>query len=45
MITSAPPFTATDPVEWVQCYLARRPVAPAEPRKEIVGAVSRAVTG
>ena len=30
MLTGALPFTAADPMEWVHCHLARRPVAPAE---------------
>src|SRR5262245_43175104 len=40
MLTGALPFTAADPMEWVHCHLARRPVAPAERLKEIPGAVS-----
>src|SRR6516164_4862311 len=43
MLTSALPFTAADPMEWVHCHLARRPVAPAERLKEIPGAVSAIV--
>jgi len=34
VLTGALPFTATDPMEWVHCHLARQPVAPAERRKE-----------
>src|SRR6516164_2712402 len=30
LLTGALPFTAADPMEWVHCHLARRPVAPAE---------------
>src|SRR5262249_12448368 len=30
MLTGALPFTAADPIEWVHCHLARRPVGPAE---------------
>src|SRR5262249_13756811 len=37
------PFTAADPMEWVHCHLARRPVEPAERLKEIPGAVSAIV--
>src|SRR5499427_4622256 len=40
MLTGALPFTAADPIEWVHCHLARRPVGPAERLKEIPGAVS-----
>jgi serine/threonine protein kinase len=43
MLTGALPFTAAEPMEWVQCHLARRPVAPAERLKEIPGAVSAIV--
>jgi PAS domain S-box-containing protein len=43
MLTGAPPFTAVDPMEWVHCHLAKRPVAPAERLKEIPGAVSAIV--
>ena len=35
MLTGALPFTAADPMEWVHCHLARRPVAPAERRSEV----------
>ena len=40
MITGVWPFNATDPMEWVHCHLARRPMAPAERLKEIPGVVS-----
>jgi hypothetical protein len=40
MLTGALTFTAADPMEWVHCHLARRPVAPAERLKEIPGPVS-----
>src|SRR5262249_14194038 len=43
MLTGALPFTAADPMEWVHCHLARRPVGPAERLKEIPGAVSAIV--
>jgi serine/threonine protein kinase len=43
MLTGALPFTAADPMEWVHCHLARRPVAPAERQKEMPGAVSAIV--
>ena len=32
MLTGALPFSATDPVEWVHCHIARQPVAPCEKR-------------
>ena len=28
MLTGALPFAATDPMEWVHCHIARKPVAP-----------------
>ena len=43
MLTGALPFTAADPMEWVHCHLARRPVAPAERLKEIPGVISAIV--
>ncbi|WP_024519657.1 AAA family ATPase [Bradyrhizobium sp. Tv2a-2] len=43
MLTGALPFTATDPMEWVHCHLARLPVAPAERREEIPSAISAIV--
>jgi len=43
MLTGSLPFTASDPMEWVHCHIARRPIAPAERLKEIPGAVSAIV--
>ena len=40
MLTGALPFTASDPMEWIHCHIARRPIAPAERLKEIPSAVS-----
>jgi PAS domain S-box-containing protein len=40
MVTGNLPFTASDPMEWVHCHIARRPVPPTERLKEIPGAVS-----
>jgi PAS domain S-box-containing protein len=40
MLTGALPFTAADPMEWVHCHLARRPVAPADRLKEVPDVVS-----
>src|SRR5262249_11740225 len=42
-LTGALPFTAADPMEWVHCHLARRPVAPAERLKDIPDVVSTIV--
>jgi PAS domain S-box-containing protein len=30
MLTGAPPFSASDAMEWVHCHIARRPVRPSE---------------
>src|SRR5712664_973374 len=43
MLTGGLPFTASDPMEWVHCHIARRPLPPAERRKEVPGAVSAIV--
>jgi PAS domain S-box-containing protein len=43
MLTGALPFTASEPMEWVHCHVARRPVPPANLRKEVPGAVSAIV--
>ena len=40
MLTGDLPFTASDPMEWVHCHIARKPVPPAE-RLEDVPAPSR----
>ncbi|CCE10690.1 PAS sensor protein [Bradyrhizobium sp. STM 3843] len=43
MLTGTPPFTASDPLEWVHCHVARKPTPPAERSKNIPGAVSAIV--
>jgi PAS domain S-box-containing protein len=40
MLTGRLPFMASDPMEWVHCHVARRPVPPAGRLKEVPGAVS-----
>jgi PAS domain S-box-containing protein len=35
ILTGSLPFTASDPMEWVHCHIARRPVAPDQYTKEI----------
>src|SRR5262249_4905969 len=40
MLTGSLPFAADDPMEWVHCHIARRPVPPAERLPEVVRAVS-----
>ena len=43
MLTGSLPFTATDPMEWVHCHIARQPVPPGERSKGIPGPVSAIV--
>jgi serine/threonine protein kinase len=40
LLTASLPFTASDPMEWVHCHIARRPVPPAERRKDVPRSVS-----
>src|SRR6202012_4804831 len=44
MLTGALPFTVADPMEWVHCHVARRPIPPADLAKDIPGTVSAIVT-
>jgi serine/threonine protein kinase len=43
MLTGALPFTATDPMEWVHCHLARRPVPPNERLKTVPAPASQII--
>jgi PAS domain S-box-containing protein len=43
MLTGTLPFTASDPMEWVHCHIARRPTAPAERRPTVPAVVSAIV--
>ena len=43
MLTGSLPFTATDPMEWVHCHIARQPVPPGERLQGIPGPVSAIV--
>ena len=43
MITGRLPFNAADPMEWVHCHIARKPVAPAERLKAIPPVISEIV--
>lgn len=40
MLTGSLPFTASDPMEWVHCHIARRPTAPSERLPNIPAALS-----
>ncbi len=35
MLTGSLPFSAVDPIEWVHCHIARKPVAPTERLKSV----------
>jgi PAS domain S-box-containing protein len=43
MLTGSLPFTASDPMEWVHCHIARKPAPPSE-RWEIVPVTVSAIT-
>jgi len=40
VLTGSLPFTASDPMEWVHCHIARQPVSPSERLKNVPAAVS-----
>ena len=40
MLTGSLPFSASDPMEWVHCHIARQPQPPAERLKDTPGAIS-----
>jgi PAS domain S-box-containing protein len=40
LLTGSLPFTASEPMEWVHCHLARQPVPPAARVQEVPGMVS-----
>ena len=43
LLTGSLPFTASDPMEWVHCHIARRPVPPSERLDNIPIAVSQII--
>src|ERR1700733_4885547 len=43
MLTGSLPFTASDPMEWVHCHIARLPIPPSERVPNIPGPVSAIV--
>ncbi|HYZ33479.1 MAG TPA: AAA family ATPase [Crenalkalicoccus sp.] len=43
MLTGHLPFTASDPMEWVHCQIARRPVPPSERLEKVPSPISRIV--
>ena len=40
MLTGGLPFTASDPMEWVHCHIARQPAAPSERLRTVPASVS-----
>jgi serine/threonine protein kinase len=43
MLTGVLPFTASDPMEWVHCHIARQPIPPEQYAKEIPAPLSAIV--
>src|SRR5258708_7667373 len=43
MLTGVLPFTASDPMEWVHCHIARQPITPDQVTNEIPAALSAIV--
>ena len=43
MLTGSLPFSASDPMEWVHCHIARQPVPPEERSNELPAAVAAIV--
>src|SRR4030081_1379021 len=43
MLTGSLPFTASDPMEWVHCHIARKPVAPSERSENVPAPVSQII--
>src|SRR4030088_3206532 len=40
MLTGVLPFTASDPMEWVHCHIARQPVSPSDRLENVPASVS-----
>src|ERR1700716_2591977 len=43
MLTGSLPFTAANPMEWVHCHIARKPVAPSERSENVPAPVSQII--
>src|SRR5262245_17167766 len=43
LVAGSLPFTASDPMEWIHCHIARQPLTPAERRRDVPRAVSTIV--
>src|SRR6202162_3677775 len=44
MLTGTLPFTASDPMEWVHCHIAKQPPEPGELREDVPHPVSGIIT-
>ena len=43
MFTGSLPFTASDPMEWVHCHIARKPVPPSDRMPSVPAPISRII--
>jgi serine/threonine protein kinase len=43
MLTGSLPFTASDPMEWVHCHIAKKPVPPNERLRTVPAPISRII--
>jgi PAS domain S-box-containing protein len=43
MLTGSLPFTASDPMEWVHCHIARKPISPRERLENVPDPVSQII--
>ena len=43
MLTGSLPFTASEPMEWLHCHIARKPMAPSERLENVPAAVSHII--
>jgi PAS domain S-box-containing protein len=43
MLTGSLPFIASDPMEWLHCHIARKPVAPVERLEDVPSPVSQII--
>src|SRR6202035_3881093 len=43
MLTGTLPFTASDPMDWVHCHIARKPAPPSERLENVPASVSAIV--
>ena len=43
LLTGSLPFTASEPMEWVHCHIAKQPVSPGDREQSIPGPVSKII--